>query len=86
MREYVHAWCSMLHSLLLDMQHDHVLKMLNFAPQGPWGEGGREGGGGGGGLRAKYLRYNVAAFVIPFNLICNKKLDFDPQVDFYNIM
>ena len=24
------AWCSMLHSLYFDMQHDHVLKKLNF--------------------------------------------------------
>ena len=38
------------------MQHDHVLKKLNFdiltLPKG-WGGGGR--GGGGGGLQAKYL-------------------------------
>ena len=39
------------------MQHDHGL-----------GEG--KGGGGGGGLRSNICN-NVAAFMIPFNLICN---------------
>ena len=24
------AWCFMLHFLYLDMQHDHVLKKVNF--------------------------------------------------------
>ena len=24
------AWCSMLHSLTFDMQHDNVLKKFNF--------------------------------------------------------
>ena len=38
------------------MQHDHVLKKLNFDP--------------GDGLHAKYF-FHVAAFVISFNLICN---------------
>ena len=26
------AWCSMLHSLKFDMQHDHALKKLNTDP------------------------------------------------------
>ena len=48
-REYVLAWCSMLHSLFF-MQHEHVLKKLNFdllTPRVRWG-----GVGGGGGSAA----------------------------------
>ena len=49
------------------MQHDHVLKKVEFLlfDQAPG-----LGRGGGGGLQAKYSDH-VAAFVIPFNLICN---------------
>ena len=53
------------------MQHDYVMKKLSFdmLTQSQW-LGGR---GRIGGLRAKYKNncYDVAAFVIPFNLICN---------------
>ena len=56
---------------LIIMQHDHVLKRLNFDLLIP--SPGLGGGGGGGVLRAKYLLpcYHVAACVISFNLICN---------------
>ena len=57
----MHACCSMLHSLKFDMQHDHVLKNELLTP--------RVSGGSAG----KYF-YQVAAFVIPFNLICNTTL------------
>ena len=29
-RDYVFAWCSLQNSLLFDMQHENVLKKLNF--------------------------------------------------------
>ena len=45
------------------MQHDHVLKKLNF-DQGQLGGGGVVGGG-------QNICYHVVAFVISFNLICN---------------
>ena len=32
---------------------------------------GRGGGGGGGGVCEQNICYHVAAFMIPFNLICN---------------
>ena len=49
------------------MQHDHVLKKLKFdlltlSPRGR---------GVGGGLREENICYHVAAYLIPFNLICN---------------
>ena len=51
-----------------DMQHDHVLKKMNFdlSPSSP-------GCGGVGDLRAKFC-YHVSAFAIPFNLVCNMAL------------
>ena len=61
------------------MQHDHVLKKLNFdlltSSQG-------RGGGYGRGICGQNICYHVAALVILFNLICNmthvlKKLNFD---------
>ena len=45
------AWCSILHSLKFDMQHDHVLKKVNFDLLTP--SPGSEGGGRG--LQVKYL-------------------------------
>ena len=50
------------------MQHDHVLKELNFDL---WNV---SEGGGRGGVCGQIARYRVAAFVIPFNLICNMTL------------
>ena len=50
------------------MQHDHVLKKLNFDLLTPYPG---EGGGGGGGVCRQNIFYHVAAFLIPFNLICN---------------
>ena len=47
------------------MQHGYVLKKLNFDIKSP------SVGGGGGGGRWQNISYHVAAFVIPFNLICN---------------
>ena len=43
------------------MQHDHVLKKLNFDILTLWVKGEGEESAG----------YQVAAFGIPFNLICN---------------
>ena len=47
------------------MQHDHVLKMLNsyqLTPSQGWGRG----------CMRQNICYHVAAFLICFNLICNK--------------
>ena len=46
------------------MQRDYDLKKLNFDLLTP---------GSGGGSAGKNICYHVAAFVIPFNLICNIK-------------
>ena len=64
--------------LLICMKHDHVLKKLNFdllTPRIRWGRG----------VLWLNICYQVAAFVVPFNLMCNmtmfyvlKKLIFDP--------
>ena len=59
------------------MQHEHVLKKLNFDLLTP-----PLGSGIGGGLCGQNICYHVAAFVILFNLIFNidhvlKKLNFD---------
>ena len=64
------------------MQRDHILK-VEFWPLDPNLQGQGEGvcskipvcrplpeGMGGGGLQQN-MRYHVAAFMIPFNLICN---------------
>ena len=48
------------------MQHDIVLKKLNFDFFFFLG-----GGGGGGGVCGQNIFYHVAALVILFNLICN---------------
>ena len=48
------------------MQHDHVLKKLDFDLLTT----GSGVGGGGGGL-GQNICYHIAALVIPFNLICN---------------
>ena len=53
------------------MQHDHVLKKLNFdllAGSGTWG------GGGGGGSADKIFAAMLLHFVISFNLICNMNM------------
>ena len=48
-REYELAWCTMLHSLKFDIQHDRVLKKkLNFDPN-PGSRGGGSAVGVGGG-------------------------------------
>ena len=47
--------------LNFDMQHDHVLKKLNFDLLTP----------SGGGVSEQNICYHVAAFVILFNLVCN---------------
>ena len=49
------------------MQHDHVLKKLNFDLLTPRVE---EAGSDPGGLRSKKC-YHVVVFVILFNLICS---------------
>ena len=53
------------------MQHDHVLKKLNFDDLLTPCQGGGGGGGGGLGVCRQNIFYHVAAFLIPFNLICN---------------
>ena len=69
------------------MQHNRFLKKLNFDLLTPT-RGSRDGSGGGGGGGGKgvcwqNICHHAAAFVIPFNLICNmtvsrlKKLNFD---------
>ena len=67
------------------MQHDRILKKLNsdlLTPSPGYGGGlqakiatmGRgRGWGGGADLRPK-ICYHVAAFEIPFNLICNMNM------------
>ena len=57
------AWCSMLHSLLFVMQHDHVLKKLNVDDLTPIGSE----------VCGLNICFQVVVFVIPFNLIhvCN---------------
>ena len=49
------------------MEHDHVLKKLNFDLLYPT-QG--QGGGGRGGLQQN-IYYDVAAFMIPYNLMSN---------------
>ena len=46
------------------MQHDHVLKKINFDLLT------LTLGMGGGGVFGQNMCYHVAAFMIPFNLIC----------------
>ena len=61
------------------MQHDHVLKKVEFRPFDPQGCGECMcvcvcvcvGGGGGVGICGQNICYHVSAYVIPFNLICN---------------
>ena len=48
------------------MQHDHVLKKLNFDLLAP-----RVRGGGGGGYAGEIFATMLLHFVIPINLICN---------------
>ena len=50
------------------MQHDHVLKKLNFDLMTP-----HAGSGGGGGLQEN-ICYHDDALVIPCNLICKKTM------------
>ena len=57
----MHAWCSMLRSLKFDMQHDHVLKNDLLTTRVSGGSAGK-------------IFYRDAAFVIPFNFICNMTL------------
>ena len=51
------------------MQHDHVLKQLNFDLLTP--TPGSGGGVGVGGVCGQNICYHAAAFEIFFNLICN---------------
>ena len=51
------------------MQHDIVLKKLEFLPFDPRVMGG--GGGGGGGGSGKIFATLLLHFVISINLICN---------------
>ena len=51
--------------ILFDMQHDRVLKKLNFDLLAP-----RPGQAMGGGVCRQNINYHVDAYVIPFNLIC----------------
>ena len=53
-------------SLKFDMQHDHVLKKLHYDPLAL-----TTGSSGWVGVCRQNICYHVAAFVIPFNLICN---------------
>ena len=57
------------------MQHDHVLKKLNFDLLTP-----TPGSGGWVGVCEQNICYHAAAFVIPFNLICN--MSGSDKVDF----
>ena len=50
------------------MQHDHVLKKLNFDLI--LGGGGGGGGGGGMGICGQNIYNHSSAFVIRFYLIC----------------
>ena len=58
--EYMLACCCICHSLKSDMQHDHVLKILNFDLWTP----------PPGSMNIIFATM-FAACVIPFNLICN---------------
>ena len=62
-------YCCVRDSLKYDMQHDHILKKLNFDLLTPIPM--IEGGGGAGGVCGQSICYYVAAFTILFNLICN---------------
>ena len=57
------------------MQHDHVLKKLNFELWNPL-QGREWVGGKGVRVCGQNICYHVAAFVIPFNLICNMTISF----------
>ena len=48
------------------MQHDHVLKKMNFDLLTP-----TPGSGSWVGVLEKNICYHASAFVIPFNLMCN---------------
>ena len=52
------------------MQHDHVLKKLNFDLLSPFPRVMGRGGGGGGGSACKIFATMLLHLVIPFNLIC----------------
>ena len=52
------------------MQHDHVLKKLNFDLLTPSSRV-VEDVGGGGGAAGKIFATTLLYFLIPFNLICN---------------
>ena len=71
--KYLLPCCCSRDSLKFDMQHGHVLKKLNFdllIPYPRFVEGVCVCVGGGGVCRQNICDH-VAAFVIPFNLICN---------------
>ena len=55
------------------MQHDHILKKMNFDLLTPSPGSGGGGGGVGGvmGVCGQHICYYVAAFLILFNLIYN---------------
>ena len=56
------------------MQHDHILKKLNFdllTPSQGSGGGGREWKGGVGGSAGKIFGTMLHYFVILFNMTCN---------------
>ena len=54
-------------SLLFDIQHEYVLKKLNFYLLTQ----SLRSRGAGKGVCSQNICYHAAALVIPFNLICN---------------
>ena len=65
--KYLLPCCCIPESLQFDMQHDHVLKkfkfdLLTLSP------------GSGVGVCEQNICYHVAAFLIPFSLICNMSM------------
>ena len=66
--KYLLPCCCIRDSIQFDMQYDIVQKKLNFDQ---WTPPLGSGVGGGGQSCGQNICYHVAAFSIPFNMICN---------------
>ena len=62
--KYLLPFCCIGDILKFNLQHDYVLKSCILTLRPPVLAGG-------GGVCWQNISYHVAAFVIPFNLICN---------------